>query len=596
MSAGCQGSSIIANTSRPREHGRDEQQPAPAQVDLGVVAVLDLDRAVAPAHVAVQPGEDLDRPARGQPPRAVDDVGLEHGADRRPPRLDRALPVGPHDRDEAVEARAGSSSSGRTTAGTSSPRSASRPRARPARAASRGRARARRRVRQRGRGRRGDEVGHEAELRRSRWPASRASTSPARRDTRARRRPTGGAAAPGRAPQHVRAPHDLEQRRDREPGAQEVVLAEAVADHGADSLTHDSGTSESVGARAGGDHSPGMLRSVLTTPGVARVFGASLVGRIPAGALGLLLILRVGEVGGGYGGGGLAAGAFALGLAAAAPLVGRIVDVRGQTGVLAACTAAVSGRARRARARPRRDAARGAARARGVAGGAHPAARRLPARAVADAARRTRRGGTRRTRSSPPRSRSPTSSARSSSSARSRRARRPRRSRPARRCCSSARRRSPSPRPRAPGRRCPASAAASPARSPRPGVRTLLSVQALVGVSFGAIEVATVAFAAGRGREGRDRPAARRVGPREHARRRARRPRRRPRDPVRRLVVLLAALAAGDALLVAATGPLALGGASRRRRAGDRAGVRRRLRGRRRGGARPARSPRPSRG
>ena len=92
-----------------------------------------------------------------------------------------------------------------------------------------------------------------------------------------------------------------------------------------------------------------------------------------------------------------------------------------------------------------------------------------------------------------------------------------------------------------------------------PGVRTLLSVQALAGVSFGAIEVATVAFAQDAGAKGAIGPLlaawglASMLGGAIAARGGA------PRDPVRRLVVLLAALAAGDVLLVAATGPLVLG-------------------------------------
>src|ERR671933_91313 len=86
-----------------------------------------------------------------------------------------------------------------------------------------------------------------------------------------------------------------------------------------------------------------MVSAVLRSPGVARVLVASLVGRIPAGALGLLLILRVRELGGGYADGGAVAGAFSLGYATAAPLVGRLVDARGQTRVLAATAAAASG-------------------------------------------------------------------------------------------------------------------------------------------------------------------------------------------------------------------------------------------------------------
>src|SRR4051794_41860357 len=86
-----------------------------------------------------------------------------------------------------------------------------------------------------------------------------------------------------------------------------------------------------------------MIRSVLSTPGVTRAFSASLVGRVPAGALGLLLVLRVRELGGGFADGGLAAAALSLGLGVAAPLVGRVVDARGQTRVLALSAATCGG-------------------------------------------------------------------------------------------------------------------------------------------------------------------------------------------------------------------------------------------------------------
>jgi MFS family permease len=82
-----------------------------------------------------------------------------------------------------------------------------------------------------------------------------------------------------------------------------------------------------------------VLRNLLSTPGVPRVFAASLVARLPAATIELLLVLRVRELGGSYALGGIAAGACALGFAAGAPVVGRAVDARGQTRVLAICTA-----------------------------------------------------------------------------------------------------------------------------------------------------------------------------------------------------------------------------------------------------------------
>lgn len=76
------------------------------------------------------------------------------------------------------------------------------------------------------------------------------------------------------------------------------------------------------------------LISVLRLPDVARTLVSSLLGRLPYTAIGLLMILRVREMGGSYAEGGLVVAAFALALAVGSPLVGRLVDRRGQTVVL----------------------------------------------------------------------------------------------------------------------------------------------------------------------------------------------------------------------------------------------------------------------
>ena len=84
------------------------------------------------------------------------------------------------------------------------------------------------------------------------------------------------------------------------------------------------------------------LISVLRLPDVARTLVSSLLGRLPYTAIGLLLILRVRGMGGSYAEGGAVVAAFAVGLAAGAPLVGRMVDRRGQTLVLMCCAVAAS--------------------------------------------------------------------------------------------------------------------------------------------------------------------------------------------------------------------------------------------------------------
>ncbi len=84
------------------------------------------------------------------------------------------------------------------------------------------------------------------------------------------------------------------------------------------------------------------LISVLRLPDVARTLVSSLFGRLPYTAIGLLLILRVREMGGSYADGGLVVAAFALALAVGSPLVGRMVDRRGQSLVLVCCAVAAS--------------------------------------------------------------------------------------------------------------------------------------------------------------------------------------------------------------------------------------------------------------
>jgi MFS family permease len=82
--------------------------------------------------------------------------------------------------------------------------------------------------------------------------------------------------------------------------------------------------------------------AVLRRPGIARLFALSVIGRTPTGAIGLLLILRVRELDGGYELGGLVVAGFMLGVATCAPFVGRAIDALGQTPVLLV-TATASG-------------------------------------------------------------------------------------------------------------------------------------------------------------------------------------------------------------------------------------------------------------
>jgi MFS family permease len=76
---------------------------------------------------------------------------------------------------------------------------------------------------------------------------------------------------------------------------------------------------------------------ILRTPGIPRLLGSALVGRMPIGMAGLAIVLLVREAGGSYAAAGLVAGAYAVSLGLTAPVLGRLIDRVGQTPVLLAC-------------------------------------------------------------------------------------------------------------------------------------------------------------------------------------------------------------------------------------------------------------------
>jgi MFS family permease len=76
------------------------------------------------------------------------------------------------------------------------------------------------------------------------------------------------------------------------------------------------------------------MRDVLRAPGALTLFLASCVARLPMGALGLLLVLHTQQITGSYAKGGLASGAYAIALGFSNPILARVVDRRGQTLVL----------------------------------------------------------------------------------------------------------------------------------------------------------------------------------------------------------------------------------------------------------------------
>jgi MFS family permease len=73
---------------------------------------------------------------------------------------------------------------------------------------------------------------------------------------------------------------------------------------------------------------------VLGTPAVARLFATSILARLPIASVGIVVILRTRELTGSYAAGGAAAGAYALASGCGQPLLARLVDRGGQARVL----------------------------------------------------------------------------------------------------------------------------------------------------------------------------------------------------------------------------------------------------------------------
>lgn len=77
--------------------------------------------------------------------------------------------------------------------------------------------------------------------------------------------------------------------------------------------------------------------AVLALPDVLQAFVSSFIARIPIGIAGLAILLLVQSVEGSYAQAGLVGAVYVAGLAAAAPLLGRLIDRIGPRRVLAAC-------------------------------------------------------------------------------------------------------------------------------------------------------------------------------------------------------------------------------------------------------------------
>src|SRR5689334_3353191 len=76
------------------------------------------------------------------------------------------------------------------------------------------------------------------------------------------------------------------------------------------------------------------MNAIASTPGARRLFVLSLVARLPMPMLSIGLLVHTQHLTGSYGAAGIVAGVYAIALGIGGPLLGRLVDARGQSRVL----------------------------------------------------------------------------------------------------------------------------------------------------------------------------------------------------------------------------------------------------------------------
>src|SRR5689334_19108051 len=83
--------------------------------------------------------------------------------------------------------------------------------------------------------------------------------------------------------------------------------------------------------------------SILSVPGARALLGSSILARLPFAMFSLALLVHARDVTGSYAIAGLVTGAYAVASAVSAPMLGAVVDRRGQTPVLVAGAAVTAG-------------------------------------------------------------------------------------------------------------------------------------------------------------------------------------------------------------------------------------------------------------
>jgi predicted MFS family arabinose efflux permease len=78
------------------------------------------------------------------------------------------------------------------------------------------------------------------------------------------------------------------------------------------------------------------MQAIASLPGVRRLFAASIIARLPPAMLSIGLLVHTQHVTGSFAAAGVVTGVYAVALGAGGPLLGKLVDRRGQTSVLLA--------------------------------------------------------------------------------------------------------------------------------------------------------------------------------------------------------------------------------------------------------------------
>jgi MFS family permease len=78
------------------------------------------------------------------------------------------------------------------------------------------------------------------------------------------------------------------------------------------------------------------MTTLTSTPGAIRILGSSVVARLPLAMLGIALLIHARHLTGSFAAAGLVTGVYAVATGVGGPLLGRVVDRRGQTTVLLA--------------------------------------------------------------------------------------------------------------------------------------------------------------------------------------------------------------------------------------------------------------------